>query len=151
MSSAQPLPSASQIEVHWQEFDRGNLLWGNFAYTYGRIRDTGEPFSRIPPTQGIVGLRWRDNQRMAYIDLFTWLVRRQDRYNSANDSDVRFIPGGTPGYGTLNLRVGRAFGEDQQHRVSLNLENITDKYYRVLGSGVDGPGFNALVGYEFVR
>jgi hypothetical protein len=34
--------------------------------------------------------------------------------------------------------------------VSLILENITDEYYCVLGSGVDGTGFNALLGYEFV-
>ncbi len=131
------------FDPHWS-------VYGNFAYTYGRVRNTGEPFSRIPPTQGIVGLRWRDNERLAYIDVYTWLVRRQDRYNSANDADVRFIPGGTPGYATLNLRVGRALGACDRHRVSLSLENITDKYYRVLGSGVDGPGFNALLGYELV-
>jgi hypothetical protein len=28
------------------------------------------------------------------------------------------------------------------------LENLTDKYYRVLGSGVDGTGFNAVFGYQ---
>jgi hypothetical protein len=33
----------------------------------------------------------------------------------------------------------------------VSLENITDKYYRVLGSGVDGTGANALLGYEYVR
>jgi hypothetical protein len=32
--------------------------------------------------------------------------------------------------------------------VSLVLENITNQYYRVLGSGVDGTGFNAILGYE---
>ncbi|MDA1049081.1 MAG: TonB-dependent receptor [Planctomycetota bacterium] len=126
-------------------------LYGNFTYTYGQNRDTDEPFSRIPPTQGIVGLRWRDKSLASYFDIYTWLVRRQDRYASANLGDVRFIPAGTPGYATLNLRAGTALGQCQQHRVSLSLENITDKYYRVLGSGVDGAGFNAIVGYEFVH
>ena len=127
-------------------------LYGNFAYTYGQNLDTNEPFSRISPTQGIVGLRWRDDDlRRSYFDIYTWLVRRQDRYASANLGDVRFIPGGTPGYATLNLRTGTTLGQNQQHHVSLSLENITDKYYRVLGSGVDGAGFNAVFGYEFVR
>ncbi|HRX82540.1 MAG TPA: TonB-dependent receptor, partial [Pirellulaceae bacterium] len=105
----------------------------------------------IPPTQGYVGLRWRDQELRSYFDIYTWLVRRQDRYASANLGDVRFIPGGTPGYATLNLRAGTALGHCQQHRLSISLENITDKYYRVLGSGVDGAGFNAIVGYEFVH
>jgi hemoglobin/transferrin/lactoferrin receptor protein len=126
-------------------------LYGNFSYTYGHIRETDDPFSRIPPTQGIVGLRWRDKELASYFDLYTWLVRRQDRYAAANLGDARFISGGTPGYATLNLRAGTALGQCQQHRLSLSLENITDKYYRVLGSGVDGAGFNAIVGYEFVR
>lgn len=126
-------------------------LYGNFSYTYGQNTSADEPFSRIPPTQGIVGLRWRDTDRRSYFDLYTWLVRRQDRYASANLGDVRFIPGGTPGYATLNLRAGTALGRCQQHRLSLLLENMTDKYYRVLGSGVDGAGFNAIFGYEFVH
>ncbi len=35
-----------------------------------------------------------------------------------------------------------------QHQLTLSLENITDKGYRVLGSGVDGVGFNAVFGYQ---
>jgi len=132
------------LDPHWS-------LYGNFTYTYGQNQTTDEPFSRIPPTQGYVGLRWRDQELRSYFDIYTWLVRRQDRYASANLGDVRFIPGGTPGYATLNLRAGTALGHCQQHRLSISLENITDKYYRVLGSGVDGAGFNAIVGYEFVH
>ncbi|MCA9262280.1 MAG: TonB-dependent receptor [Planctomycetales bacterium] len=67
----------------------------------------------------------------------------------ANLGDVRFPPGGTPGYATLNLRCGMTLGASQRHGVNISLENITDKYYRVLGSGVDGPGFNAVVGYTY--
>jgi hypothetical protein len=48
------------------------------------------PFSRIPPTQGIAGLRWRDEERTSYFDVYTWLVDRQDRYNPTNLSDSRF-------------------------------------------------------------
>jgi outer membrane receptor protein involved in Fe transport len=131
--------------------DGGWSAYGNFWYTYGRDLERNEPFSRIPPTQGILGLRWRENHGRQWLDLYTWLVRRQDRYAAQNNIDARFPLGGTPGYGTLNLRMGTTLGQCDQHRVSLSLENLTDKAYRVLGSGVDGPGFNAIFGYEYLR
>lgn len=131
--------------------ERGWSAYGNMAYTFGDDLTTDEPFTRIPPLQGILGLRWRDTCRRSYFEVFTWMVDRQDRYNPVNVGDSRFWVNGapaTPGYATLNLRAGRTFGEWDQHRVSLSLENITDTYYRVLGSGVDGTGFNATLGYE---
>jgi hemoglobin/transferrin/lactoferrin receptor protein len=131
--------------------DRGWSLYGNFAYIYGQNATENVPVSRIPPTQGILGLRWRDAELRSYFDMYTWLVNRQDRYNPINLTDSRFPVGGTDGYATLNFRAGTTFGECQNHRVSLILENVTDQYYRVLGSGVDGTGFNAMLGYEFVQ
>ena len=130
---------------------RDVALHGNFFYTYGELNDGEDFVSRIPPTQGIVGVRFDQPISRSYIDVFTWMVARADRYNETNLSDVRFIPGGTPGYATLNLRAGKAFGSDNRNLVSLSLENITDKYYRVLGSGVDGAGFNAIFGYQYSR
>jgi outer membrane receptor protein involved in Fe transport len=126
----------------------GWSAYGNFWYTLGEDLERQEPLSRIPPTQGILGLRWRDECSRNWFDVYTWLVRRQDRYAVQNNIDSRFPVGGTPGYGTLNIRMGTSWGPCYQHRVSLGLENITDKAYRVLGSGVDGPGFNAVLGYE---
>ncbi|WP_425617212.1 TonB-dependent receptor [Anatilimnocola sp. NA78] len=133
------------LDPNWSTF-------GNFAYTFGRDDTTSQPYTRIPPTQGVLGLRWRDDLRLSYFEVFTWMVNRQDRNNPASNSDSRFYVNGefaTPGFATLNMRTGTTFGATNQHRISLSLENITDKYYRVLGSGVDGTGFNAIFGYEF--
>jgi hemoglobin/transferrin/lactoferrin receptor protein len=132
-------------------FEGGWSAYGNFWYIYGRDKVRQEPISRIPPTQGIAGLRWRDECHRSWFDVYTWLVRRQDRYAAQNLTDSRFPVGGTPGYGTLNLRTGTTLGRCDNHRLSLTLENITDKAYRVFGSGVDGPGFNAILGYEHLR
>lgn len=123
-------------------------LYGNFWYVYGQDRGLSEPLSRIPPAQGILGLRWRDAARRNWLDVYTWLVRRQDRYALVNTRDARFPAGGQPGYATLNLRLGSMLDRAGRHRVSVNLENLTDRYYRVLGSGVDGAGINATLGYE---
>jgi outer membrane receptor protein involved in Fe transport len=143
--------------IHGVEFngeyllDRGWSLYGNFWYIYGRNRVTDAPLSRIPPMQGIAGLRWREPCTRGYLALYTWLVDRQDRLDPVRDiSDERIPDGGTPGYATLNLRAGRAFGACNQHRLSLSLLNITDQNYLVHGSGVFGTGFTARLGYQWV-
>ena len=128
----------------------GWAMYGNFWYTYGINLVTDSPLSRVPPTQGILGLRWRDPELRSYFAVYTWLVRRQDRLEQVRDiTDERIPPGGTPGYATLNMRVGHTFGRCDQHRVSLSLENITDQPYLVHGSGVYGTGFTARFGYAW--
>ncbi len=129
--------------------DDGWSLYGNFWYTYGINRVTNSPLSRVPPTQGILGFRWRERHLRSYFEVYTWMVRRQDRLEQVRDiTDERIPIGGTPGYATLNMRVGRSYGDYDQHRVSLSLENITDKNYLVHGSGVFGTGATARLGYR---
>ena len=131
--------------------ERGWSLYGNFWYTYGRNRVTVAPLSRIPPTQGIAGLRWRSPEHNAYFAFYTWLSRRQDRLDPVRDvSDERIPIGGTPGFATLNVRAGRSFGEHDQHRVSVSVENLTDQPYLVHGSGVFGTGITGRFGYTWI-
>jgi outer membrane receptor protein involved in Fe transport len=131
--------------------ENGWSTYGNFWYTFGQDLDRDEPFSRIPPTQGILGLRWRENHSRRWFETYAWMVARQERYSAQNNIDSRFPLGGNPGFATLNVRMGRTLDARNRHRVSLALANITNKAYRVLGSGVDGPGFNAIFGYEWSR
>ncbi len=144
-------------QINGTELAGEYILWnnwsfyGNFWYTFGRDLERDEPFSRIPPTQAIAGLRWRDACRRSWIDVYAWMVRHQDRYAAQNNNDARFPVGGTPGYTTLNVRCGQTFGASDQHTLSLGLENLTDREYRVLGSGVDGAGFNAILGYMYTH
>ncbi len=111
---------------------------------------TGSPLSRVPPTQGIIGLRWRDPCSYGHFSFFAWLVRRQDRLEQVRDiTDERIPAGGTPGFATLNLRWGREFGCCKQHRLDISLENLTDEDYLVHGSGVFGTGITARFGYTW--
>ena len=52
-----------------------------------------------------------------------------------------------PGFATFNLRGGRQLGENSS--ITLILENVFDKNYRTMGSGVDAPGINAVVRYSY--
>jgi len=122
--------------------------YGNFSYTYGQNVAASEPVSRIPPVQGVIGLRWRDREGRNWFKVYGWLVARQDRLSERDERDSRIPPGGTPGFGTVSVFFGKAIGERQ--RLTLGIENIFDKAYRVHGSGVDGPGISGTLGYELV-
>ncbi|HEY0761706.1 MAG TPA: TonB-dependent receptor [Pyrinomonadaceae bacterium] len=52
-----------------------------------------------------------------------------------------------PGFALLNLRGGFRIGE--RSSITVVLENMLDKNYRTMGSGIDGPGTNAAVRYSF--
>ena len=124
--------------------------YGNFWYTFGRNNTDAEPLSRIPPTQGILGLRRRWNEGKEWFDVYVWLVADQDRLSARDISDVNRIPvGGTPGYQTLNFRYARMIGSRQ--RIAVNFDNVFDEQYRVHGSGSDGPGIGATITYELLR
>ncbi len=120
--------------------------YGQMSYYLGTDLVRNEPLSRIPPTQGVVGLRWQDPCCNQSFDFFAWMVRRQDRLNFQDISDKRIPDGGTPGFATLNLRWSSMYSDSQ--RIMLELENLLDRAYRVHGSGVDGAGISANIGYE---
>ncbi len=52
-----------------------------------------------------------------------------------------------PGFALFNVRGGFRIGEHSS--VTVILENLLDKNYRTMGSGIDGPGTNAAVRYSF--
>jgi hemoglobin/transferrin/lactoferrin receptor protein len=130
--------------------DDGWSLYGNYWYTYGKNLVTNQPLSRIPPMQGVLGLRYREPLR--YLDIYTWMSDRQDRLDPVRDlRDERIPIGGTPGFATLNMRLAQTLGCCNQHRFSLGLENITDQPYLVHGSGVYGTGITARFGYTWMN
>lgn len=130
----------------------GWSLYGNFWHLDGKNRVTDAPLSRVPPTQGILGLRYQPQRARGYLDVYSWMSDRQDALDPVRDvTDERIPLGGTPGFATLNARIGRTFGDRDQHRTSLSLENLTDKAYLVHGSGVLGTGFTARFGYTWVH
>ena len=53
---------------------------------------------------------------------------------------------GTPGYSVLTLRGGWKISEFAT--LTAAFENVTDKDYRVHGSGLNEPGRNAVVGLD---
>jgi hemoglobin/transferrin/lactoferrin receptor protein len=66
-----------------------------------------------------------------------------DRLSTRDKGDTQRIPpGGTPGYGIVNLRAGWSPADNID--LTLSLENLLDHDYRIHGSGSNMPGFNAI-------
>lgn len=98
-----------------------------------------EPADRIPPVHGRAGIEVEVNDAFGFGG---WLqfAAAQERLSSRDVSDPRINPDGTPAWATMaaSLHWKTAHG----WQVTLALDNILDKRYRVHGSGVDAPGRN---------
>ena len=119
---------------------------GNIAWIRGDNLVDNTPFRRIPPIKGKLGIEWKLKKGL-WIEYYNLFATKQDRLAPGDKSDPRIPVGGTPGFVTFNLRGGidlNKFGN-----VTIALENITDKAYRLHDSGIDSPGRNLVLGYEF--
>jgi outer membrane receptor protein involved in Fe transport len=116
----------------------------NFSYTFGRNTTQHEPVGGIPPLFGMVGMRWRGKGFSAHA--YTRFAARQDRLSADDLDDPRIPEGGTPGWYTLNLRLG--IEAVRGIYLQASVENILDRNYREHGSGVNGPGRNFVLALE---
>ncbi len=121
-------------------------VFGNLAYTYGRDLTDDEPLTRIPPSNGLVGVRWDHQARRGWTEFFVKGAAKQDRLSSHDISDNRIPAGGTPGWVTVNLRGGVKLSE--RVSVTLGAFNLGDVRYRLHGSGLDAPGLNVVTRLE---
>ena len=75
------------------------------------------------------------------------MVDAQERLSSSDRRDTQRVPpGGSPGYTLYNLHAG--FNIDEKSFVFAGVENISDKNYRVHGSGSQEPGINFVAGVD---
>ena len=122
-------------------------VFGSVGAARGQNETDDEPVRRIPPVRGQLGLRWEMPERKgAWAEVFVEAAARQDRLSSGDVSDTRIPDGGTPGWGTLNVRGGVKLSD--RAALTLGAYNLSDKRYRYHGSGIDAPGLNVVAGVE---
>jgi hemoglobin/transferrin/lactoferrin receptor protein len=137
------------------QLEHGFSLRADAAWTEGEV-DTyvsqtieRQPASRMQPLTFHFGPRWRARDGRFWAEGLAAVVQRQDRLSPGDVTDTQRIPpGGTPGYSVCSLRGGWRL--NSHLTICLALENLRDVDYRVHGSGVNEPGFNA-VGTVLVR
>lgn len=135
------------------ELDRQWTASGFLAYVDGEEdafptadpNPVREPVSRLMPVTGSLALRWTDPMDQVWVEGRVIAAGRAGRLNTADRGDTsRFPPDGTPRYVVAFLSGGVKVSEHVD--LLLTLENVTDTSYRIHGSGVNQPGFNAILG-----
>jgi hemoglobin/transferrin/lactoferrin receptor protein len=131
------------------QWDEALSFYGTGTWTHGRERiggslgvDRSHSAERVPPLFGKLGVEWRALDTLL-LEGYAYYADDQERLSPGDLGDPRINPDGTPGWSTLNARVGFALSETAS--VSLRLENLLDRRYREHASGIDEPGFNAIV------
>lgn len=130
---------------HWSIF--GNVSWvetykRDYAGNNINNEKTGDQLSKVPPLNGLAGLRWKPNDKF-YAEIYAQMANDQDDLSIDDRNDTeRIPPGGTPGYVTYNARFGYKICDNL--KLGVTLENLTDEAYRIHGSGQNGAGRSIL-------
>jgi outer membrane receptor protein involved in Fe transport len=126
-----------------ERFSVGNSI----SYVLGQNQTQNEPMRRIPPFNGNLSLNYQlDKGNIALLWLF---ADRQDRLSAGDKSDNRMNPGGTAGWGILQLQASYKLTPHIQ--LGMQGVNLGDVPYRMHGSGIDGMGrsLHLQVGYSW--
>ncbi len=129
-------------------FTAGTWIYGAVdTYPSSLPEKKRQPLSRLMPPSGNFGLRWDLPQRNLWAEALVLWAAKADKLNTRDRADTQRIPpGGTPGYVVLGFRGGWEFRKDMV--LSLAVENVTDKDYRIHGSGQNQPGTNLVLGLD---
>ena len=135
-----------RIRPAWTLFAILQLQRGTVSsFTSAAAVEMDEPVSRLLPPSGRLGLRWDASDGRFWAESVLVFADKADRLSSGDKRDTQRIPpGGTPGYGVVHLRGGCRIGEHVA--VTVAVENLLDKAYRVHGSGTTMPGINFVLG-----
>ena len=138
---------AYRMTEQWSTFGNATYLHGKQS-TYPTSAPVleDEYLDRLMPFTAQLGLRWEDKSNELWVEGLIAHAAIGDRLSTRDVNDSTRIPaGGTPAFTTLDLRLGwQVLPNANLH---LGLENLTDKDYRIHGSGLNRPGRNLTVGF----
>ena len=134
----------AELQGEWR-VGRGVEGFGHLTYTYGQQTTLDQPMRRIPPLNGLAGIRWRPSPR-AWIEASLRFASAQRRLSSGDRDDHRIPPGGTPGWKVVDVRV--AVPVARRLHLTAGVQNLFNEAYRLHGSGIDGVGRSAWIGTQ---
>lgn len=141
---------AGRVKVHdnvWLFAD-----WGYAKGESDQIRANGElteqPLPKMNASTLHVGLRYEHKASRVWIEGLYTAVARQSHLALSEGADGQRIPQkhGTPGYTVYTIRGGVQVCDNLG--LTLTVENLSNKDYRVHGSGQNEPGTNAILGMD---
>lgn len=123
--------------------------FGNIAEVTGKDVRTGNRLNAIPPLNGKLGLRWKDEWEKK---ASWWLEFGSDIY--ARQGDPAPGENETPGYALFNLGAGMKwkYGMLKDVTLTLKIENLFDTKYRshlnLADFALYEPGVNVITGMQ---
>lgn len=135
--------------------DSSLAIFSDFAWVIGKadalIGTTTEEKSlaKVNPTMAHIGVSYQIIPDVQWAEFIITTVKEQKKLAPEEDGTIandfqRIPPSGTPGYTTYSLRMNRELTKNVF--VNMAVENITNKAYRVHGSGQNETGTNFLLG-----
>ena len=130
--------------------------FGGFTWMYGEVTTfptseadkRSEPIDRLMPPTGRLGVRWDHPGKKLWVEAACTSAGRADKLSTRDESDTQRIPpDGTPGYVVFDVRGGWKITDDVH--VWAGLENLTNRDYRIHGSGLNEPGINFKLGLRW--
>ncbi|MEY2799934.1 MAG: hypothetical protein RI934_922 [Bacteroidota bacterium] len=118
----------------------------NINYTKGMINSNSpaSPLDHIAPIYGKASLNYQhQNWTASFYTLFNGAKKLKDYNVAGEDNLIYATANGLPAWHTLNLRANYQVNKNIDLQIAL--ENITDKNYRVFGSGISASGRNLLI------
>ncbi len=133
------------------DFNQNVSFRSTISYVYGRYadvkKDTVLPLDHIPPVFGQTSLFIKQSKTDG-----EFFIRYQGKkvtadYSPSGEDNAQYsadrIKGYMPAWFTVNVRAGYNFNNNI--RINIACENITDNRYRVFSSGINAPGRNFIV------
>ncbi len=133
-----------ESEGEWRPTSQFSVF-GHLTYTYGQQTTANQPMRRIPPLNGLAGVRVPRLGR-AWLEGTARFATKQDRLSSGDRDDYRIPAGGTPGWVVVSMSTGLPIWPSL-HLVG-GVHNLFNEAYRVHGSGIDGYGRAAWIGTD---
>jgi len=123
------------------------------GYAEGEAEDlvnggkTMMPLSKVGPLIGHLALRWELPKTGPWVEGIITVANHQKRLSQDDLTDTQRIPpGGTPGYAVFGLRGGTRICEHAT--ASLAIENLTNRDYRIHGSGQNEAGTSVILALD---
>ena len=127
------------------QLNAGFSFAANVNYTKGMISSNSpaSPLDHIAPIYGKASLNYdHQNWSASFFTLFNGAKKLKDYNVAGEDNLIYATANGLPAWHTLNLRAN--FKVNKNIDLQMAIENITDKNYRVFGSGISASGRNVL-------
>ncbi len=131
-------------------------VFADWGYARGKVdqvnaagADLGEqPLSKVGPSLLHVGLRYEPVGGRGWLEGLATAADEQDHLSFSDGADTQRIPpkNGTPGYTAYTIRG--AYRVCKNFTLTGAVENVSNKDYRVHGSGQNEPGTSAVLGAD---